>query len=161
MHCLLSIIIKMCLANLIVITPIPSSTALYQRRMEEHHNITYSHDQLTYLSKSQLCYNLTGLPPGSIKRIRELKVNKKRVRIKQQKTSTINHANLRNLKQINTTNEVRQQQTKEFPYATINARSIKPKEVIILKALNEIPNWPVSYYRNLAQRTLRMISNGY
>ena len=57
----------------------PSSTTLYQRTIEKHQNITYSHDQLTYLSKSQLCNNLTGLQPGSIKRIRELKLNKKRV----------------------------------------------------------------------------------
>ena len=115
MHCFLSIVIKMCLAVLIIITPIPSSTTLYQRTIEKHQIIAYSHDQLTYLSRSQLCNNLMGLPPGSIKRIRELKLNKKRVRIKQRKTNTINHTNLRNHMQINITNKVRQRQNKKIP----------------------------------------------
>ena len=164
----------MCLANLIIITPKPSSTALDRETKEKHQSITYSHDQLLYLSKSQLCNNLTGLPPGSIKRIRELKLIE----------YSINHANLRNLKQVNTTFKVRNQQTKKLhwfwlktsfhdasmkaslqpkpmycsrdyyyssrfnqqyekptpkklQFATINTRSIKPKEDIILKTLNE------------------------
>ena len=72
----------MCLANLIIITPTPSSTTLYPKTPEKNEITTYSHDQLTYLSKSQLCKNLTGLAPGSIRRIRELQLNKRRIRIK-------------------------------------------------------------------------------
>ena len=92
---------------------------------------------MTYLSKSQLCNNLTGLPSGLIKGIRELKLNKRRVRIGHWKTKSINHANLRNLKQVNTTNEVKHQQTKKLWFVTINTRSIKQKEDIICGALNE------------------------
>ena len=72
MHHFLSIIIKMCLANLIIITPTPSSTTLYPITLEKNESTTYSHDELIYLSKSQLSKNLTGLPPGSIRRIRDL-----------------------------------------------------------------------------------------
>ena len=133
----LSTIIKMCLANLIIIQPTPSSTVQYSRATGKHDSITYSHDQLTYLSKSQLCKNLIGLPPGSIRRIRDLQLNKKRIKIKQKKTSTINHANFRNLKQVDTTNEIEQHEIEKFRFATVNTRSIKSKEDMILEALNE------------------------
>ena len=59
-----------------------SSTVLYQTTIGEHQNTTYDHDQLMYLSKLQLCNNLTGLPLESIKQIREQKLNKKRVKTK-------------------------------------------------------------------------------
>ena len=62
---------------------------------------------------------------------------KKRTRIKHQKTNAINHANLRNLRQVKTTNEVKQQEIKKFWFATVNTRSVKPREDMILKALNE------------------------
>ena len=138
MQYFLGTIIKMCLANLIIITPTPSSTVPYSRTIEKHETITYSHDQLTYLSKSQLCKKLIGLPPGSIRRIRDLQLNKKRIKIRQKKTSTINHANLRNLRQVDTTNGVEQHEIKKkFHFATVNTRSIKPKEGMILEALNE------------------------
>ena len=137
MHDFLGTIIKMCLANLIIITPTPSSTVQDSRTIEKHETITYSHDQLTYLSKSQLCKNLIGLPPGSIRRIRDLQLNKKRIKIKQKKTSTINHVNFRNLRQVDKTNEVQQHKTEKFQFATVNTRSIKPKEDMILEALNE------------------------
>ena len=133
----LSTIIIMCLANLIIIQPTPSSTVQYSRATGKHDSITYSHDQLTYLSKSQLCKNLIGLPPGSIRRIRDLQLNKKRIKIKQKKTSTINHANFRNLKQVDTTNEIEQHEIEKFRFATVNTRSIKSKEDMILEALNE------------------------
>ena len=99
----LGTIIKTCLANLIIIKPTPSSNVQYPRTIGKQDTITYSHDQLTYLSKSQLCKNLMGLPPGSIRRIRDLQLNKKRIKIKQKKASTINHANFRNLRQVDTT----------------------------------------------------------
>ena len=130
-------IIKMCLANLIIIQPTPTSTVQYPRATRKHNSIAYSHDQLTYLSKSQLCKNLIGLPPGSIRRIRDLQLNKKRIKIKQKKTSTINHANLRNLRQVDTTNEIDQHEIKKFRFATVNTRSIKSKEDIILEVLKE------------------------
>ena len=82
-------IIKMCLANLIIIQPTPTSTVQYPRATRKHNSIAYSHDQLTYLSKSQLCKNLIGLPPGSIRRIRDLQLNKKRIKIKQKKTAQL------------------------------------------------------------------------
>ena len=150
MQYFLIIIIKMCLANLIIITTTPSSTALYPKTIEKHEIITYNHDQLTNLSKSQLWKNLGGLPPGTIRRIRDLQLNKKRIRIKHRKTSAINHANLRNLRQVNTTNEVRQQEIKKFQFATVNTRSIKPREDIILKALNENQIDLLVSYKNLA-----------
>ena len=130
-------IIKMCIANLIIIKPTPSSTVQYPRTIGKQDAITYSHDQLTYLSKSQLCKNLIGLPPGSIRRIRDLQLNKKRIKIKQKKTSTINGANFRNLRQVDTTNEIEQHEIEKFWFATFNTRSIKSKEDIILEALNE------------------------
>ena len=43
---------------------------------------------------------------------------------------------MRNLRQVITTNEVKQHE-KKFWFATVNARSIKPREDIILKTLNE------------------------
>ena len=133
----LGTIIKMCLANLIIIKPTPSSNVQYPRTIGKQDTITYSHDQLTYLSKSKLCKNLIGLPPGSIRRIRDLQLNKKRIKIKQKKTSTINHANFRNLRQVDTTNEVKQHEIEKFQFATVNTRSVKPKEDMILEALNE------------------------
>ena len=44
---------------------------------------------------------------------------------------------MRNLRQVNTTNEVKQQEIKKFQFATVNTRSIKPREDMILEALNE------------------------
>ena len=58
---------------------------------------------------------------------------KQRVRIKQHLTYTINQANLRNLKQIDTTNEDGQQQTNKFQFATVNTRSIQQKKTSFLK----------------------------
>ena len=111
MYYFLSIIIKMCLANLIVITPTPSSTTLYPKAQESNETneiTTYSHNELINLSKSQLSKNLTGLPPGSIRKIRDLRLNKKRIKIKHHKTRSTNQANLQNLRQVITTNEVKQ-----------------------------------------------------
>ena len=136
MHYILSITIKMCLANQIIITPTPSSTNLYHKTPEKNEITTYSCDQLIYLSESQLCKNLTGLALGSIRRIRDLRLNKKRVRIKPVKTRSTNQANLRNLRQVITSNEVKQHKQK-LQFATVNARSIKPREGIILETLND------------------------
>ena len=97
----------MCLANLIIITPTLSSTTFYPKTQESNETTTYSHDELIYLSKSQLSKNLTGLPPGSIRKIRDLRLNKKRIKIKHHKTRSTNQANLRNLRQVITTNEVK------------------------------------------------------
>ena len=60
-----------------------------------------------------------------------------RIRIKHEKTSAINHANLRNLRQVNTTNGVEHQEIGKLWFATVNTRSIKIKEDMILEALNE------------------------
>ena len=79
MYLFLSIIIKMCLANLTVITPTPSLNNLYPKVQESNETkeiTTYSCNELIDLSKSQLSKNLTGLPPGSIKKIRDLRLNK-------------------------------------------------------------------------------------
>ena len=97
---------------------------------------TYSHSELIDLSKSQLGKNLTGLPPGPIRKIRDLRLNKKRIKIRQHKTKSTNQANLQNLRQVITTNEVKQNE-KKFWFATVNTRSLKPREDIILKALND------------------------
>ena len=143
MYFFLSIIIKMCLANLIVITLTPSLNNLYPKVQESNETkeiTTYSHNELIDLSKSQLSKNLTGLPPGSIRKIRDLRLNKKRIIIRQHKTRSTNQANLCNLRQVITTNittnEVKQHE-KKFWFATVNTRSLKPKEDIILKALND------------------------
>ena len=75
MHLFLSIIIKMCLANLIVITPTPSLINLYPKAQESNVTkeiTTYSHNELIGLSKLQLSKNLIGLSPGSIRKIRDL-----------------------------------------------------------------------------------------
>ena len=58
--------------------------------------------------------NLTGLPPGSIRKIRDLRLNKKRIKIKHHKTRSTNQANLQNLRQVITTNEVKQQSTPDL-----------------------------------------------
>ena len=108
MHYFLSIIIKMCLANLTIITPTPSSTIVYPKTPEKNKITTYSCDQLIYLAKSQICNNLTGLARGSIRRIRDLWLNKKGIRIKHQNIRSTSQANLRNLRQVITTNEVKQ-----------------------------------------------------
>ena len=136
MYCFLSIIIKMCLANLIVITPTPSSTTLYPKTQESNETATYSCNELIYLSKSQLSKNLTGLPPGSIRKIRDLRLNKKRTKKKHCRTRSTNQANLQNLRQVITTNEVKQHE-KKFQFATVNTRSLKSREDIILEALND------------------------
>ena len=78
-----------------------------------------------------------GLPPGSIGRIRDLQLNKKKIKIKQKKAGTINHANFRNLRQVDTTSEVNQHVIEKFRFPTVNTRSVKPKEDMILEALNE------------------------
>ena len=127
----------MCLANLIIIKPTPSPDVQYPRTIGKQDTITYSHDQLTYLSKSQHCKNLMGLPPGSIGRIRDLQLNKKKIKMRQKKAGTINRANFRNLRQVDTTNEVNQHVIEKFRFATVNTRSVKPKEDMILEALNE------------------------
>ena len=139
MYYFLSIIIKMCLANLIVITPTPSSTTLYPKAQESNETneiTTYSCNELIDLSKSQLSKILTGLPPGSIRKIRDLRLNKKRIKIKHHKTRSTSQANLQNLRQVITTNEVKQHE-KKFWFATVNTRSLKPREDIILEALND------------------------
>ena len=46
MHYFLSIIIKMCLANLIIITPTPSSTTFYPKTQESNETTTYSQNEL-------------------------------------------------------------------------------------------------------------------
>ena len=97
MYYFLSIIIKMCLANLIIITPTLSSTTFYPKTQESNETTTYSCNELIYLSKSQLSKNLTELPPRSIRKIRDLRLNKKRIKIKHHKTRPTNQANLRNL----------------------------------------------------------------
>ena len=96
----------------------------------------YSHIELIDLSKSQLSKNLTGLPPGSIRKIRDLRLNKKRIKIKHHKTRSTNQANLQNLRQVITTNEVKQHE-KKFWFGTVNTRSLKLREDTILKALND------------------------
>ena len=139
MYFFLSIIIKMCLANLIVITPTPSLNNLYPKVQESNETkeiTTYSCNELIDLSKSQLSKNLTGLPPGSIRKIRDLRLNKKRINLRQHKTRSTNQANLQNLRQVITTNEVKQHE-KKFQFATVNTRSLKPRKDIIFKALND------------------------
>ena len=105
----------MCLANLIVITPTPSLINLYPKAQESNETkeiTTYSRSELIGLSKSQLSKNLTGLLPGSIRKIRDLRQNKKRIIIRQHKTIPTNQANLWNLRQVITTNEVKQHEKK-------------------------------------------------
>ena len=128
-----------CNRHVIYITPITSSTNLYPKVQETNETkeiTTYSHNELIVPSKSQLSKSLTGLPPGSIKKIRDLRLNKKRIKIKHHKTRSTNQANLQNLRQVITTNEVKQHE-KKFQFATVNTRSLKLREDIILEALND------------------------
>ena len=65
------------------------------------------------------------------------KIKQKKSQDKTMQTNTINQVNLRNLKEMDTTNKDGQQQTSKFWFSTVNTRPIQPREDIILKALNE------------------------
>ena len=88
-----------------------------------------------------------------------------RAKIKQKEdktsqTNTINQLNLKSLKQIDTTNEDEQQQTNKFQFAMVNTRSIKPKQDIILEALNEYKIDLLVTMETWVKK-LKMTSNGY
>ena len=101
--------------------------------------ITYNKLQLLDLKKSAKFVNLSGFPFGTIRRIRELEIQR---RIQQRRKSNQNNnnkqhgINVRNLKQIQT--HQNNQLVKHERIATVNIRSIKHKEELLRNAINDL-----------------------
>ena len=102
--------------------------------------IKYNRAWLIDLNKLAKPGNLSGFPFSTIRRIRELKIQK---RIQQQKRTNQNNHNkqhdigVRNLRQIQTHNP-KNEQLKHERIATVNIRSIKHKEDLLWNAINDL-----------------------
>ena len=98
--------------------------------------IKYNRAKLIDLKEQAKPGNLSGFPFGTIRRIRELKIQK---RIQQQKRTNQNRKhgiNVRNLRQIQTHNPINEQ-LKYERIAMVNIRSIKHKEDLLRNAIND------------------------
>ena len=96
--------------------------------------------ELIDLKKMAKTGNLSGFPFGTIRRIRELKIQKK---LQQQRRTNQNNHNrqqgidTRNLRQIQTHN-LKNKQLKHERIAMVNIRSIKNKEYLLWNAINDL-----------------------
>ena len=98
--------------------------------------IKYNRAQLIDLKEQAKLGNLSGFPFGTIRRIRELKIQK---RIQQWKRTNQNRKhgiNVRNLRQIQIQNPINEQLNYER-IAMVNIRSIKRKEDLPRKAIDD------------------------
>ena len=101
--------------------------------------IKYNRAQLIDLKKLAKPGNLSGFPFGTIRRIRELKIQN---RIQQWKRTNQNNHNkqhgidVRNLRQIQTHSPINEQ-LKHERIATVNIGSIKHKEDLLRNAIND------------------------
>ena len=98
--------------------------------------IKYNRAKLIDLKEQTKPGNLSGFPFGTIRRIRELRIQK---RIQQWKRTNKNRQhglNVRNLRQIQTHNPINEQ-LKYERIATVNIRSIKHKEDLLRNAIND------------------------
>ena len=112
-----NLILTMCFSNLIQIQTIPTATGLssqmYTPTKNQRQTCSVNSSRHTYTSKQLWAIqdqvnptSLTNLPLGSIRRIREFQLNRKppTIRInKNQHTNPKRKANIRNLRQVPTT----------------------------------------------------------
>ena len=80
---------------------------------------------------------LQTLLPGVINTIRRLRINKRRIRTSHKSTPTDHMSNLSNLQYVKTTDNHNQEVGSNMRIATLNARSVKKKEHLIVQQLHE------------------------
>ena len=104
---MLSIIFAMCKPNLIVISPTPGakrSQPLSNNIIDRPIKYSYNHEQLINMSYLKYCKNLLNLSAGTIKTIRDLWLNRWKIRTKICEKTAEKQANIRNLRQVPTVN---------------------------------------------------------
>ena len=93
------------------------------------------------MSNSKLCKNLLCLPARTIKTIRDLRVNKKKLRTRIRKKNRKKGTNIRNIVQVPTVDldyVDRLYKDDNLRFATVNARSLKSKKHIISETMEEL-----------------------
>ena len=98
--------------------------------------IKYNRAKLIDLKEQAKAGNLSGFPFGTIRRIRELKIQKRMQQRKRTNQNRQHGINVRNLRQIETHNPINEQ-LKYERIATVNIRSVKHKEDLLRNAIND------------------------
>ena len=128
---------------MIQILPTESGTGIHMlhHRCSQPANylLSYTREQLVQIKQQVRHDNLLGLPLGSIANIQRLEIYKKRPRIKNKRSSRIQQhgVNFRNICQIKTYNQEACEHVKNIRLGTLNARSIKSKEELIMENFNK------------------------
>ena len=98
--------------------------------------IKYNRAWLIGLKEQAKPGNLSGFPFGTIRRIRELKIQKRIQQWKRTNQNKQHGIDVRNLRQIQTHNPINEQ-LKYERIATVSIRSIKHKEDLLRNAIND------------------------
>ena len=140
-----NLLFTVCLSNLIQIQTIPTTTTYTPTKNHRQAcpvnslKHTYTSKQLWAIHDQANPTNLSNLPFGSIRRIREFRLNRKppstnRIN-KNHHTNPIRKADIRNLRQVPTVNINNHETARTITVSTINARSLKHKENLISKEI--------------------------
>ena len=148
---IINLLFTMCLSNLIQIQTTPTTTgpSLPTYTPTENHmqacpanslKHTYTSKQLWAVHDQANPTNLSNLPFGSIRRIREFRLNRKpsstnRIN-KNHHTNPKRKANIRNLRQVPTVDINNHETARTITVSTINARSLKHKENVISEEIH-------------------------
>ena len=98
---------------------------------------SYNQDQLINMSNWKYCKNLLDLPAGTIKTIRDIRLNRRKIRTKICEKKEQKWANIRHLRQVPTVNLDGSDKSDNLRFATVNARSVKSKQNLISEATEE------------------------
>ena len=142
-----NLLLKMCFFNLIQIQTIPTTTGptspMYTPTKNHRQTCSGNLSRHTYTSKQLWAIHdqvnptsLTNPPFGSIRRIRELGLNRKPMTIrinKNQHTNPKRKAEIRNLRQVPKIDKSNHEIVQTIRVSTVNARSLKHNENFISK----------------------------